>query len=124
MRQIKFRAWDEEENKMIEWHDDFFHDTSKVTRYSGDFSYIEMPLMQYTGLKDKNGVEIYENDVVKGYWWRKGEKNRFVGRVTYVMSSFRVRGVKQYFGMDQDLDPTYEVIGNIHENPELLEATK
>ena len=67
MREIKFRAWDEENKQMIQWNDEFFYDTSPVTRWSGYFSYIEMPLMQYIGLKDKNGKEIYEGDIVEHY---------------------------------------------------------
>lgn len=79
-------------------------------------------LVQYTGLKDKNGKEIYEGDIVKGHWWKRGESHRHVGRVAYVSCAFKVRGVKQYIGWDDELNMTYETIGNIYENPELLEV--
>ena len=76
-------------------------------------------LMQYTGLKDKNGVEIYEGDIVvrydkneRGYLYRKSN----TVRVIEWRSSFNETGFN--IGSSSRL----EVIGNIYENPELLEA--
>lgn len=85
------------------------------------------PLMQYTGLKDKNGVEIYEGDILKEHPRYPGDSDKY-WEVTYAKD-------KAYFGMDS-LDELHrgdicgiwqfysnclEVIGNIYENPELLE---
>lgn len=123
MREIKFRAWEKKLKHMITVTDIDFE--SKMINKSSVWRFFdELVLMQYTGLKDKNGVEIYEGDVVKGHWWDKGEKHRHIGRVALVMNAYKVRGVKQYFGIDDDLNPTYEIIGNIHDNPELLEVSE
>jgi uncharacterized phage protein (TIGR01671 family) len=80
----------------------------------------EVELMQYTGLKDKNGKEIYEGDVLKGHYWNYGKERRFIGKVVYGMHGFKLVGVKQYLGMAQDFNSLYEIIGNSYENPELI----
>ena len=113
MREIKFRAWDQENNQMINWYDTFFYDDSPVTRYSGDFSYIEMPLMQYTGLKDKNEVEIYEGDIIRSYN-EFGEAFEQLSVVEYDVSTGQLKGIDIKY-IDYE-----EVIGNIYENPDLI----
>jgi uncharacterized phage protein (TIGR01671 family) len=120
MREIKFRAWEKNLKEIIPI-DSVNFKNKIVNKDSAWRLFSEIELMQYTGLKDKNGKEIYEGDVVKGYWWEKGESHRHIGRVAYVMNAFKVRGVKQYLGFDDGLNPSYEIIGNIYENPELLE---
>ena len=116
MREIKFRAWDKTEKVMLHW--DFIEDDMLPTVLSyGDF----IP-MQYTGLHDKNGKEIYEGDVVlySSEWgncevvWKYGgfglEVNG-VGGFTDGFHSFSTVSAGQ---------KDCEVIGNIYENPELL----
>lgn len=79
-------------------------------------------ICQCTGLKDKNGTLIWENDVVKGKYYDKGKSHRHIGQVKYTGESYKVVGVKQYTGYHARLDGSYEVIGNIFDNPELLES--
>jgi len=103
MRDIKFRAWDYDRNVMdffdLRSYDDSFHD---------NFGTIE----QFTGLEDKNGVEIYEDDVVR---FSCGDKMK----VIFNNGAFEVSGSYNMLASHSWED--CEVIGNIHENPELLE---
>jgi uncharacterized phage protein (TIGR01671 family) len=125
LRDIRFRAWDKRNNKwfhpdlLIITNAGFYTDYRAFEDGCSLFDY-EYELMQYTGLKDKNGKDIYEGDVVKGYWWEKGVSHRHIGKVAYGMSAFKVVGIKQYLGISDELSPVYEVIGNLCENPDLL----
>jgi len=120
-RQLKFRAWDKVNKKVRKVMSLDFYNTrqSEVTLASdGDvyFRYLEqVELMQYTGLKDKNGNEIYEGDILKT---RIGGYEQ---ASPYVVEDMR----KLYFELKRD-DSYYriqktEILGNIYENPELLE---
>ncbi|WP_273731690.1 YopX family protein [Leuconostoc mesenteroides] len=133
MREIKFRAWDNILNEYFSWGDSVkfnnYHDLIE-DNYNGAVS-----LEQYTGLKDKNGVEIYEGDIVQPVRFYEGFE-RFpkieptkiglplkVNFGNYVFGKWIAREVNETgFGVnDYHFSEELQVIGNIHENPELLE---
>lgn len=70
---------------------------------------------QYTGLVDKNGTEIYEGDILTGFVF----KERWTGNVKYLAPYFAVLGERSHVILE-DLEEC-RIIGNIYENPELLE---
>lgn len=120
-REIKFRAWDNE-CKVIREYDDL----KGLTLDALDASDFE--LEQYTGLKDKNGKEIYEGDILA---WHSNiyRKHDWVGLVLYRGAGFAVQESDKSYSSPEWLDCAcrkdaniIEVIGNVHTNPELLEA--
>lgn len=127
MREIKFRAWDKEYKSMheasyIDWHENEVG-YDKGNYYTNLDSCI---LMQYTGLRDKNGVEIYEGDIIGR---EKDDTKSCVSHhvVEWHDTGFMGRQVcsySSYIGLvvwTQHKDG-YVVLGNIYENPELLEG--
>jgi len=138
MREIKFRAWDTKDNKMrkvisIEYglSTDTSLDLSQcifigLSRVIGErFNLLCKPprihLMQYTGLKGKNGKEIYEGDIVKT--GNKDSLYQWVWEAPY----FELRRIKDNFSAIYIADKgvaSMEVIGNIYENPEFLNLQK
>ena len=120
MREYKFRAWSRLKKDMFEVNA-MSQKAVEEMRDGMSFRYAraEVVLMQSTGLRDSNGVEIYERDVVR----IKGVRQP--GVVTYNGKEFGLLDSKNKFYVGykwEDWERYFEVIGNIFENPELLEA--
>ena len=138
MREIKFRAWDKEYCEMVlvdrinfrEKEIEIVTAETKATEeyYTCDFEDIE--LMQYTGLKDKKGKEIYEGDIIK---CKMGQREfdaivEFGNPNSYYSWGWQLNRITgNSFNMDillwveTELDGIEcTIIGNIYENPELL----
>ena len=140
MRDIKFRAWNKKHNEMWEvtsmsWviprsYNEPERDTSDTVQSIGAGNkdstnelHPDNTLMQYTGLKDKNGVEIYEGDIFKSsnevgsiQGVVKFQDGAFVATHAYLEVSPNLGDIKSMTSV--------EVIGNVHENPELLKENK
>lgn len=124
MRAIKFRFWNTRTGKFEEESDLFFVRGDGVI-CSNDSVENNLEAEQYTGLKDKNDKEIYEGDIVR--CWIElspilgGGKYCKVSKVEWLESDNPEWPYDKVIGfMFEESCDGYEVIGNIHENPELL----
>lgn len=127
-REIKFRAWDGERlrsvntigwtNGEVDWLD--------TPKYHGPIDE-DIKLMQYTGLKDKNGVEIYEGDICEVTFSNdtyQYSESTMIYEVGSSLCAYRFLRNNKHFSLELSKAVKTKVIGNIYENPELLEVSK
>ena len=119
MRTIKFRAWDKQRKLMIKTPKIVFGATTKPHvellrngfwidhNVYGD----ECVLMQYTGLKDKNGKEIYEGDIVKFIFG--------IQKIYWGVGCWKTTGGEHGHLLNELISRQCEILGHIYENPEL-----
>ena len=148
MREHKYRAWCAHDEMMyydvqkgIIFDDGSRYGFHNFIETEDPQDYHEWELMQYTGLQDRNGREIFEGDIIKSIWHgvngrdigntyvvRLGEHKYYDGECGYVGLGFyaeQISGEDYYEGnlglldIPHDIDCLCEVIGNIYENPEL-----
>lgn len=118
MREIKFRAWDKRENR---WRgmwifrgghttEQRYYDEPEIFDLSSYFK--DCVLMQFTGLHDKNGKEIWEGDIIGTGFWHHAVEFR---DGTFKLDNANLAGL---------LGGRAKIVGNIYENPELLKDGK
>lgn len=127
----KFRAW----MKSLKWMCDVTNisfdrklvdicqqgDTERCTEISVEFDENEIELMQSTGLKDKNGKEVFVGDIIKctrGCPHEVYLEKEYGGTYIGGMPAIYLKGIREGYAWTEH----EEILGNIYENPELLEV--
>ncbi|APH21396.1 hypothetical protein CF088_16205 [Clostridium botulinum] len=127
MREIKFRAWDNTTKEMLQLQKMSFK-TSKCMPYGGNIEFEFDSLMQYTGLKDKSGKEIYEGDILSIEIKDKTIKDKIIVSGNTVVEYKNCKfGVvwgwhRDFICLDGFYNTDFKIKGNIYGNPELLEG--
>lgn len=128
-REIKFRAWHMPFGPKGAAQEMVHGKASSILAFA-EMSPDEYIVEQFTGLKDKNGKDIYEGDILA---WHSNiyRKHDWVGLVLYRGAGFAVQESDKSYSSPEWLDCAcrkdaniIEAIGNVHDNPELLEAYK
>lgn len=125
MREIKFRYWN---NGIMQYDFDGWTEDISINEIFEYLKKNKISIMQYVGKKDKNGKEIYEGDILK----YDGEKCKHCGKLLYDTHKFYImkwdKKAAQWDCVNDENTMSYwiwktdmEIIGNIYENPELIE---
>lgn len=126
-RQIKFRMFNNSTNKMMDWEEILSGDDEYIRSYFIEGFSDCSPIMQYTGLQDKNGKEIYEGDIVSFQFISKGVISCNQQYCGFWIDFIDSEGKKRYSNLKVTFSDgdTYrcdgiEIIGNIYKNVGLL----
>lgn len=138
MREYKFRCWDKDIKAFVpvmDWIEDFKNckirylgkeiviNTDSICNLFTVLTHKDVQIMQYTGLKDKNGTEIYEGDIVKheAYMGGASLRDNLIGPVIFKNGCF---AIKTTYGDKYLYTGINKIIGNIYENKYLLGDVK
>lgn len=121
MRKIKFRCWDIVNKKMRSDKDLWDITYNEIFIHTPDQRALN--IMQYTGLKDINGTEIYEGDIIKIQSMVHDNYPVYVGKVVFENGAYMCNS-KWNTHWIGDMFLSKEILGNIYENPELLEEDR
>lgn len=129
MREIKFRAWDTNNKEMLDVQELDYQDSYngqpmvRTAMYNDYFDTEDMILMQYTGLKDKNGKEIYEGDIIQYEDIRRG-----IVEYSEKYAQFILKETGSIADECEALGEfnikVFEILGNIYDNLEILEEKR
>lgn len=130
MREIKFRAWNKEKKKMLSYGELFNIDCSGeypflalvAGHYENALNPLSVKIMQFTGLQDKNSVDIYEGDIITYDYMFQEKKEVCEVKWNIDKNGFFAENEESQWWIERELKNQFEVIGNIYENSELMET--